>query len=132
MEIFPLSTNFFLGTNFLYLVLTFAPTTLCPAHRATGPCAAGPALRSARGICAVGRAAQRACSSVSGTASTTTTDASAWVACVSMSTKEALLGEFDLAMGPQHKGLYVHDATDKRPIDSMRERAHDSFFLRNI
>jgi len=35
--------------------------------------------------------------------------------CVGMSTKEALLGEFDLAMGSKHKGLYVHDATDKRP-----------------
>ena len=39
--------------------------------------------------------------------------------CVSMSTKEALIGEFDLAIGPKHEGLYVYDPTGKRPIDRL-------------
>ena len=40
-------------------------------------------------------------------------------ACADMPSKEAVLGELDLAVGTQHAWLYARDGTHTRPIDRL-------------
>ena len=40
-------------------------------------------------------------------------------ACVDMPSREAVLGEFDLAVGSRHAWLYKYDRAHTRPIDRL-------------